>query len=250
MRPVGDFSCSNENLNKLFSNARWSTKGNFLSIPTDCPQRDERLGWTGDIAQFAPAAVKLFDCHGFLEDWMVDVRYDQDCRKGIPAYVTPNIFGEEVGIWNLPLPVAIWHDVVVLVPWALYMASGDMQILSDNYDSMKRWIESIPRDDKGQRRLWARDSFQLGDWLDPTAPPEQPMDGSTDPILVADAFLTRSLDLMVRVATALNKQQDAQYYALAAVDCRQEFLEEYVSPRGRISSDSQTAYALAICFEL
>ncbi|KAH7186588.1 bacterial alpha-L-rhamnosidase-domain-containing protein [Fusarium oxysporum] len=250
MRPVGDFSCSNENINKLFSNARWSTKGNFLSIPADCPQRDERLGWTGDIAQFAPAAVQLFDCHGFLKDWMVDVRYDQDSRKGVPAYVTPNMFGEEVGIWSLPLPVAIWHDVVVLVPWALYMASGDMQILSDNYDSMKRWIESIPRDDKGQRRLWARDSFQLGDWLDPTAPPEQPMDGSTDPILVADAFLTRSLDLMVRVATALNKQQDARYYALAAVDCRQEFLEEYVSPRGRISSDSQTAYSLAICFEL
>lgn len=162
MQPVGEFSCSNENLNRLFNNARWSTKGNFLSIPSDCPQRDERLGWSGDIAQFAPAAVKLFDCHGFLKDWMVDVRYDQDCRNGIPAHVTPNIFGEEVGIWSLPLPVAIWHDVVVLVPWALYMASGDMEILSDNYESMKRWIESIPRDDKGQRSLWARDSFQLG----------------------------------------------------------------------------------------
>lgn len=162
VKSSGDFNCSDENLNKLYRNATWSTKGNFFSIPTDCPQRDERLGWTGDIAQFAPTATKLFNFYGFLKDWMVDVRYDQTCRGGVPAYVTPNIFDEAVGIWSLPLPVAVWHDVIILVPWALYMSSGDTEILKDNYQAMKNWITSVPRDDVNQRKLWARDSFQLG----------------------------------------------------------------------------------------
>lgn len=159
--PMGDFHCSNPKLNQLYSNARWSMRGNFFSIPTDCPQRDERLGWTGDIAQFAPTALKLYNCFGFLKDWMVDVFHDQDRRGGVPPYVSPDMF-DDAGIWSEILPVAIWHDVVILVPWALYESSGDTDILRASYDSMKKWLNVIPRDEERQRRLWDRASFQLG----------------------------------------------------------------------------------------
>ncbi|RKK12818.1 hypothetical protein BFJ66_g15556 [Fusarium oxysporum f. sp. cepae] len=249
MELTGFFTCSEPRLNKLHDNSLWSMKGNFFSIPTDCPQRDERLGWTGDIAQFAPTAVKLFNCVGFLKDWMVDVGHDQSRRNGVPPYVTPDILGD-AGIWSLILPVAIWHDVVILVPWALYEASGDVDILQENYDNMKRWMKSIPRDEDGKQMLWNRTSFQLGDWLDPTAPPDQPMDGQTDPLLVADAFLVHSLDLMVSIATVLNREEDAQAFAQESTTCRRQFSSEYICPSGRMSSDSQTAYTLAIVFDL
>ncbi|TVY74317.1 hypothetical protein Focb16_v005531 [Fusarium oxysporum f. sp. cubense] len=249
MELAGEFTCSDPKLNKLHDNSLWSMRGNFFSIPTDCPQRDERLGWTGDIAQFASTAVKLYDCFGFLKDWMVDVGHDQYRRNGIPAYVTPDIL-DDAGIWSLILPVAIWHDVVILVPWALYETSSDVEVLKGNYNNMKKWIDSIPRDEERKQKLWNRTSFQLGDWLDPTAPPDQPMDGQTDPVLVADAFLIHSLDLMVSIATVLNEQEDAQAYNQEATTCRQQFSDEYISSNGRISSDSQTAYALAIVFDL
>ncbi|KAF4446540.1 glycoside hydrolase family 78 protein [Fusarium austroafricanum] len=224
MELVGEFTCSDPRLNKLHDNSLWSMRGNFFSIPTDCPQRDERLGWAGDIAQFASTAVKLYDC----------------------AMASQN----DAGIWSLISPVAIWHDVVILVPWALYEASGDAEVLKYNYNNMKKWIDSIPRDEERKQKLWNRTSFQLGDWLDPTAPPDQPMDGQTDPVFVADAFLIHSLDLMVSIATILNQQEDAQTYNQEATTCRQQFSDEYVCPNGRISSVSQTAYALAIVFDL
>lgn len=161
MEPVGEFSSSNPMLNRLYANAMWSMRGNFLSLPTDCPQRDERLGWTGDIALFAPTATRMFGCHGILKDWMVDVVYEQDLRGGIPALVTPNVL-QHAGFWSEIWPCAIWNDVTVLVPWALYEASGDPAILEAQYPSMTKWLASIPRNVSRQKVLWDGSYFQLG----------------------------------------------------------------------------------------
>ncbi|KAK6206896.1 bacterial alpha-L-rhamnosidase domain protein [Colletotrichum tabaci] len=249
MEEIGNFSCSDEMLNKLYSNIRWSMRGNFLSVPTDCPQRDERLGWTGDLALFAPTATFIYDCFGILKNWLADVAFDQKVLGGVPPMVSPNVLIGHKN-WGKIGANAIWHDVVVLAPWALYEETADLAILRDQYESMKTWIDVIPRNKSGSVHLWDFGLFQLGDWLDPNAPPEEPMKALTDPPLVANAFLVRSLDLITKVAAVLSKTDDAARYREEAEAARKEFQDEYVSANGRLTSDSQTAYALAISFDL
>ncbi|KAF6804761.1 alpha-l-rhamnosidase [Colletotrichum sojae] len=249
MREAGKFSCSDDMLNQLFSNVRWSMRGNFLSIPTDCPQRDERLGWTGDLALFAPTATFLYDCFGILKNWLADVAFDQKVLDGVPPMVSPNVLIGHKN-WGKISANAVWHDVTVLAPWVLYEETADVGILRDQYESMTTWIDVIPRNKSGAVHLWDFGLFQLGDWLDPSAPPDEPMKAVTDPPLVANAFLIRSLDLMVRIATLLSKPQDADRYRAESDAARREFQDEYVTPNGRLASDSQTAYALAIAFDL
>ncbi|GJC77362.1 hypothetical protein ColLi_00200 [Colletotrichum liriopes] len=249
MEEIGSFVCSDQMLNKLYSNVRWSMRGNFLSIPTDCPQRDERLGWTGDLALFAPTATFIYDCFGILKNWLADVAFDQKALGGIPPMVSPNVLIGHKN-WSKIGANAIWHDVVVLAPWALYEESADISILRDQYESMKAWIDVIPRNKSGSVHLWDFNLFQLGDWLDPNAPPDEPMKALTDPPLVANAFLVRSLGLISKVAALLSKFDDMARYQKDAEAARKEFQDEYVSANGRLTSDSQTAYALAICFDL
>ncbi|KAF2621079.1 glycoside hydrolase family 78 protein [Macroventuria anomochaeta] len=247
MQAAGSFDSSDPLVNQLYKNTVWSIKGNFFSIPTDCPQRDERLGWTGDIALFAPTATKLYDCFGMLKDWMVDVKYDQEERGGIPALVTPDVLNN-VGFWGKVLPIAIWHDVIILVPWALYEDSGDEEILRMHYGNMVTWLTKIPRNEDGI--LWDSDTFQLGDWLDPTASPHEPMNGQSDPILVADAFLVRCLALVAKIGAILGDTEAARRYSDEATTARERFATQYITRSGRVVSDSQTVISLAICFDL
>ncbi|KAK7431992.1 hypothetical protein QQZ08_001612 [Neonectria magnoliae] len=249
MEETGFFSCSDPKVNKLFSNTKWSMRGNFLSIPTDCPQRDERLGWTGDLALFAPTATFLYGCFGVLRDWLRDVAFDQKAQGGVPPMVCPNVLQGDF-FWGKVWPGAIWHDVTVLAPWALWEETGDTVILSQQYESMVTWLDVIPRNKSGCTHLWDFKSFQLADWLDPNAPPDEPFKAVTDPPLVANAFLIKSLDLVARTARLLGRTDDVAKYQTQAENARKEFTEEYVSGNGRVVSDSQTAYSLAICFDL
>ncbi|CAI6089485.1 unnamed protein product [Clonostachys chloroleuca] len=251
MEQAGTFSCSNQEVNQLFSNVRWSMRGNFLSIPTDCPQRDERLGWTGDAALFTPTATRMYKCFGLLKNWLQDVRTDQSSRGGVPPLVCPNIL-QGFKVWGDVWPAAIWHDVIVLTPWALWIESGDAVILEENYDAMLAWLKAIPRNSRRVAGgvLWDPDTVQLGDWLDPAAPNDEPQKAVTDSILVADAFLIHSLDLVSQTARILGRQEDAKRLELEAQAARTQFSAEYISLNGRLVSDSQTAYALAICFNL
>ncbi|KAM0540646.1 hypothetical protein ACHAPJ_013557 [Fusarium lateritium] len=249
MEEQGTFACSDDKLNQLFSNVRWSMRGNFLSIPTDCPQRDERLGWTGDLALFAPTATFLYGCYPILRDWLKDVWYDQQQQNGIPPMVSPNIL-DQCKIWGPVWPCAIWHDVVVLAPWALYQETADATILADQFVSMETWLKVIPRNKERCTHLWEFNADQLADWLDPSAPPEEANKAATDPPLVANAFLIHCLDIMVRVCDVLGKKDEGSAYKSWAANARAEFAEEYVSPSGRLVSDTQTAYSLAICFDL
>lgn len=162
MQKAGHFECSDTKLNKLYQNVCWSMRGNFLSIPTDCPQRDERLGWTGDLALFAPTAAYIYHCTGLLKSWHLDLAICQKRRDGLPPMVCPDVL-EGDRFWDLDIPTAIWHDVTVLGPWAIYLATGDIEILRTQYESMQGWARKIQRYEGSQTpNLWHPKVFQLG----------------------------------------------------------------------------------------
>ena len=191
LQRTGEFECSNELLNQLHRNVVWGLRGNFLDVPTDCPQRDERLGWTGDIAVFTPTATNLFDVDDFLRDWLKDLAVEQQAADGRVPPVVPDIlkYLERPKHWPVPDATAIWGDAAVWVPWSLWWAYGDRQVLADQFDSMAahvRRIESV----LSSTGLWD-EGFQFGDWLDPTAPPDEPGLSRADNGVVATACLYR-----------------------------------------------------------
>ena len=242
MKKTGTFECSNPLLNRLHDNVIWSMRGNFVGIPTDCPQRDERLGWTGDIAVFASTATFLYDCQGMLKSWLRNLAAEQkDGGNGAPPFFSPNVM-------PIPtIPMAVWGDATIIVPWDLYSASGDAEILSSQLESMQDWLKGIPRND---RQLWGHTLVQLGDWLDPIAPPDRPGHGSTDADLVANAFLIKITDLMGQAYEVLGDTEKASSCTSQAAALRTAFAAEYITPTGRVASDSQTALALAIEYSL
>jgi alpha-L-rhamnosidase len=250
LRRVGEFECSNDLLNQLYRNVVWSLRGNFLDLPTDCPQRDERLGWTGDIAVFAPTATCLFDVDNFLRDWLKDLAAEQQASDGRVPPVVPDIlkYVDRPKTWPLPDATAIWSDAAIWIPWSLWWAYGNRQVLADQFDSMVahvRRIESL----LSPTGLW-EGGFQFGDWLDPTAPPEEPFLTKADNGVVATACLYRDAHILRDVATLLGRHEDAEYFGALAERTRAAFNDYYVRPEGVIHSDSETTYALAIVFGL
>ncbi|MBC7217637.1 MAG: family 78 glycoside hydrolase catalytic domain [Candidatus Caldatribacterium sp.] len=239
---TGWFECSDTLVNRFHENVVWSMRGNFLSIPTDCPQRDERLGWTGDIGLFVPVAAFLYDVCGFLSSWLENLALEQEEKGGIVPLVVPNVLQAP------PMAVAVWGDAAVIVPWTLYEYYGDKEILAQQFGSMKTWVDKVA-EIVGERKLWDK-GFQLGDWLDPSAPPEKPHEAHTDPYLIATAYFIHSAELLSHAARVLGLEKEAVRYQALAKEVRKAFLREYVTPSGRLVSDSQTAYALAIHFGL
>jgi alpha-L-rhamnosidase len=243
---TGWFECSDPLLNRLHDNVIWGMRGNFLDVPTDCPQRDERLGWTGDIQVFAPTAAYLYDCAGFLASWLKDLAADQTPEGVVPLFV-PRV--DLSGPFGEPLPQAGWGDAAVLVPWVIYQRFGDVDVLRRQYRSMCAWVDGLTSM-LGEGTLFDQPPLQLGDWLDPAAPPENPMAAATDPILVATAYRVRAAQVLSDIARILGQEADAARYAGLAESVRQAFHDEYVTPHGRVASDSQTGYALALEFSL
>jgi len=245
MERTGWFESSHPDLDRLHENVLWSTRGNFVDIPTDCPQRDERLGWTGDIQVFAPTASFLYDCSGMLGSWLQDLAIEQLPDGTVPWFI-PRIPGGPS--WEPIEPGAVWGDAAVLTPWVLYERFGDTGVLAQQYPSAKAWVDLIVSL-AGPDRLWD-EGFQLGDWLDPAAPPEDPADASTDRYLVATAYLAQSTLHLARTAEVLGFDDDSAHYARVAEEVREAFRRAYVLPDGRMTSDAQTAYSLAIEFGL
>jgi len=238
---TGWFECSDPLLNRLHENVVWSMRGNFLDLPTDCPQRDERLGWTGDIQVFSPTATFLYDCAGFLASWLADLAVEQAEQGGVVPFVVPNILGPNP-------PAAAWGDAAVIVPWVLYQRFGDRQLLADQFDSMRAWVDRIDQI-ADETHLWER-GFQFGDWLDPAAPPDNPGQARTPGFVVATAYFARSAELVGQAAAVLGREAEAAQYRALAQAVRAAFAREYVTPAGRLLSDSSTAYALALAFDL
>ncbi|RSM44255.1 alpha-L-rhamnosidase [Amycolatopsis balhimycina DSM 5908] len=241
MTRTGWFECSNPLLNQLHANIVWSMRDNFVGVPTDCPQRDERLGWTGDINAFAPTAAFLYDVRGVLGSWLADLGAEH-CEKGYVPWVVPDVLPTPSS------PTALWSDVAVSLPWTLYTEYGDPDLLRQNYDSMAAFIRDVESrlDDAG---LW-NSGYQFGDWLDPDAPMDNPAGGKTDRHLVASAFLCRTTTQLAKTAALLGKAEDAERFGTLAGRVREAFRHEYVTPSGRLANESATALALAICFDI
>ncbi|GGR28976.1 glycoside hydrolase family 78 protein [Deinococcus ruber] len=236
----GWFECSEPLVERLHENIVWGMRGNFLDLPTDCPQRDERLGWTGDIGVFAPTAAFLYDTAGFLRSWLADLAADQLPDGGVPC-VVPQVL-------ETPIVAAAWGDAATFVPWALYQRYGDPDILAAQFSSMQRWVDYVAGR-AGPSLLWTQD-FQFGDWLDPAAPPDNAAAGRTQPGVVATAYFARSAELLGLSADILGRAEERGTYLNLASDIRAAFNREYVTPSGQIISDSATAYALGLEFGL
>ena len=217
-------------------------RDNFVDLPTDCPQRDERVGWTGDIQVFAPTALRLFAAHGTLTGWLRDLAFEQHHQGHVPNFV-PWV---ECGFPNFP--TAAWGDAAVIVPWELYRNDGDLRILADQYASMRAWVDLVD-DLTGHSGLW-NTGFQLGDWLDPTAPPEDPGKSHTDKYLVATAYHVRTARILADTATLLGEESDAAHYRTVAERAARAFQNEFLSDTGRVVSDTPTSIAVALVFEL
>jgi alpha-L-rhamnosidase len=245
LRRIGTFRSSHELLNTFHDNVVRGMRGNFVSVPTDCPQRDERLGWTGDIAAFAPTASFLFDTSGFLGDWLKDLALEQEHGDGVIPFVIPDVLKyTSAREGDHPDATAVWSDAGVWVPWALYEAYGDPGILEQQWDSMVAHVHRV-RDHLSPEGLWDT-VFQFGDWLDPDAPPDDPAAAKADKGVVATACAYRTATLVADAAEVLGRDQ-AEFRELAS-RLQTDFHRAYVTDGGRILSDCTTVYALAIVF--
>lgn len=245
MEETGDFECSHDLLNKFQSNVRWSMRGNFMSIPTDCPQRDERAGWTGDVHMFGPTANYLYDTAGFWRSWHRDVWAEMSSNgKMVPYAYTPTLpsgFGEQ-------MPTAIWGDVVVANPWNTFQSFGDTLLLKEHLPQAQNWIDKGVQ--RGSNGLWDRTTFQFGDWLDPKAPFNDPGDATTNKYLVADAYLVAVTGVLADIVRAVGEGEDViEKYHNQRLDLRQNYEASWMS-EGKLVNSTQTAYALAIDFGL
>jgi alpha-L-rhamnosidase len=228
-------------LNQLHRNIVWGTRGNFLDVPTDCPQRDERLGWTGDIAVFAPTAAYLFDVEDFLRDWLMDLSAEQQAADGVVGYVVPDVLKYVKHASSFPAPesTAVWSDAAAWVPWALWQAYGNLQVLSDQYESMTahvRRVESL----LSPTGLWDTAFSSETGWIQLrllTSPPiPRPTMASSRPLSVPRRS-NSAADCQL-----LDRNEDAQHFAGLAEHTRAAFNAHYVKNDGTIRSDAQTVY--------
>ncbi|PYU88203.1 MAG: alpha-L-rhamnosidase [Acidobacteria bacterium] len=243
--PAGSFECSDPILNQLQHNIQWGLKGNFVDVPTDCPQRDERLGWTGDAQVFSRTACFNADVAGFYTKWLKDLSADQKASGAVP-HVIPNVLDRHKPEANSAS--AGWADAAVIVPWTAYLSYGDTRILEEQYASMKAWVDYMARR-AGDTFFWNTD-FTFGDWLAFATTRSDYPGATTDKDLITQAYFARSTDLVRRTATLLGKTDDAQKFTDLLARIKKVFADEFLSPNGRLASNTQTAYALALAFDL
>ncbi len=248
LKPAGSFSCSDPRINRLQQNIVWGQRDNYLDVPTDCPQRSERLGWTGDATAFTPTAVFHQNVAPFMRKWLRDLAADQDPATGAPQ-VVPDVLSD--GATGGQNGAAYWGDVATVVPWTLYETYGDKRVLSEQYESMKIWAEFIRRQ-CGENGLW-QSGFQYGDWLGLDTEANGLADerkGATDDYYVANCCYLWTLQIMADTAKVLGNDEDEAFYRELREQVLAAFREEYVTKTGRLVSETQTAMTLALHFGL
>ena len=246
LEQIGSFRCSNEDLNQLQRNLVWSGKDNFVDIPTDCPQRDERQGWTGDIALFASTACFNFDMNRFLDKWLLDMKSEQGKTGSIP-FVIPSRKGVTPSITT-----SCWGDSCILVPYTLYRSTGDTGILRRQYPVMKKYLADV--------RRWAMLSlpkyrstyvfqllFQFGDWC---APYGSVPDWLGKGPWVGTAYYANSCRIMSEIADVIGKEKDSRHYADLADKIGEAFQKVFLAEDGRLKEEFQTGYVLPLYFRL
>ncbi|HOX75601.1 MAG TPA: glycoside hydrolase family 78 protein [Bacteroidales bacterium] len=247
MQKSGTYESSNPLLNQLQHNIVWGQKGNFLDVPTDCPQRDERLGWTGDAQAFCRTAAFNYNVAPFFTKWLKDVALDQKPGGEVPD-VVPDVLNRQNA--TTAQPSAGWGDVSVIAPWTMYLVYGDKKLLETQYPSMKKWVEYI-RKKAGDSYQWKGGS-KYGDWLfyHPPVNSHTAADGYTEPDFIATAYFAYSASLLAQTAKELGKTEDEKIYNDLFNKIKEVFIREYVTPAGRVGTCSQTSYILALKFNL
>lgn len=248
IKPTGTFTCSDTLINQLQQNIQWSQKDNFLDIPTDCPQRDERVGWTGDAQVFSPTAAFNFDVAGFYTKWLKDLAADQLPNGSVPN-VIPDMLKDAAGIIGKGGATG-WADAAVIVPWTVYQAYGDQRILEEQYASMKKWVDFMQQK-AGESFIWNTPKYwHWGDWLAFNTDKPDYAGSVTEKDLIATAYFYHSTNLLQKAALVIGKKEDAAAYQQLAENIKIAFANEYITPNGRLVSHTQTAYALALSFDL
>ncbi len=240
---TGYFECGNKKINRLYENTLWGLKSNFIDMPTDCPQRDERLGWTGDAQIFSNTACMHMNAKVFYDKFLTDLREYQKKRNGaVPASI-PQIEGMDVY-------TAVWGDAAVIIPMNLYRIYKDRELLSKEYPMMKDWVEYVTaliEQEHPRSHLWDF-GFQFGDWLALDGENEQSVKGGTEDCFVASAYYYNSLKQLAEAADILGNSCDAQRYRRLSKEVRNELLDLYFAPSGRMCVDTQSSYILALQF--
>ncbi|EOH72832.1 alpha-L-rhamnosidase [Enterococcus malodoratus] len=241
MSTTGSIKTIHPKVNRLFKNILWGQKSNFLDIPTDCPQRDERLGWTGDAAVFSKTAALNMNVFPFFKKYAKDVAVEQKMHDGMVPMYAP-------AMGNFDGGAAVWGDAATIIPWNMYQCYGDPAILRQNYPAMKDWVEWIRKNSKSED-LWTG-TFQFGDWLaldgeNPALPT-----GKTEEDFIASVYYYYSSSIIAKTAEILAQPADAAYYQEHAQKIKAAIVKEYITANGRLAIDTQTAYAIALYFEL
>jgi alpha-L-rhamnosidase len=244
MARTGEFATSKSLINQLQHNIIWGQKGNFVDVPTDCPQRDERLGWTGDAEVFSSTAAFNMDVAGFFTKWLKDLTADQLSTGSVP-FVVPDIL-------STPLQPAAgaagWGDAATVIPWNLYLAYGDLRILEQQYSSMQKWVD-YEQARAGADNIWDGDTH-FGDWLDFFSTAKNTRFGSTSTDLIATAYFAHSTDILQRSAALLGKADDAARYSASLAKIKEAFRRNFIAADGTIAEGTQTAYVISLDFDL
>ncbi len=238
---TGSFRSSNELLNRLYHNTVWGLKSNFVDMPTDCPQRDERLGWTGDAQVFSGTASYHVDTRAFYEKYLTDLRKDQIRNDGKVALYLPN--------FHPGMTASAWSDAATILPMVLYRYYGDKELLREMFPLMKEWVDYIHREDcnRGRQDLW-NFGFQFGDWLALDGVTPTSKIGATDIHFIASVYYCHSAQLVAEAAAILNREADAAGYRELADRIREQILYHYFTPSGLLAVDTQTACYISLYF--
>ncbi len=255
---AGSFECARPLVNRLVLNTVWSQRANFIEVPTDCPQRDERLGWTGDAQVFAGTACWLADSHAFLRKYLRDVMADQRPDGAVPHFSPdPTRLHPDPGRGDSAGSTG-WGDAIAIIPWQLYLHYGDVEVLRECFGAMVRWVDYLWSISEGPIVLpspgWGGRGFTFGDWLQPQAHPDMPDAQKASPTIGDDAAATIyhyvSADLVARVAALLGEDAQARRLSDRAQEIKAAFAQEFVTPAGRVGYGDQTSYALSFLHDL
>jgi len=249
MSPRGDFECSHPLLNQLHHNILWGMKGNFFDIPTDCPQRDERLGWTGDAQVFISTACNLMDTSGFFTKWLRDMRSEQLPGGEIP-HVIPDVLSDSKRIDDIlesSHSATGWADAMTICPWEIYKQFGDLRILEENYEAMKNWV-SYMRDEARNEVIWDS-GFHFGDWVALDAK-EGSYFGATPNDYTATVFYANSVQILIKTSAVLGMKEDEAEFVKLYERIKIAFQKEFFTSSGRLAVNTQTAHVLALYFNL
>jgi alpha-L-rhamnosidase len=246
MERTGFLETSHKDANRLYQNVIWSQKGNFLDVPTDCPQRDERMGWTGDAQIFCETSAWNMDVYAFFSKYLHDLALEQGKHEGRVPHVVPDVRPRGSGFSGIGGGACGWADAAVVIPWTMYQFYGDKTILKRQYSSMKAWVDWIESEDKraGNKGLWTT-GVHFGDWLSLDSEGTSRF-GGTEAAYLASAYYMQSARIVSETAKVLGCAEDAEKYAKLSERVRQALLSEYITPSGRLAIRSQTAHVIAI----